>query len=84
MVTSSSSWETRNDLTNESLLAEDLYEGLLIDILNRLAKDLNFNYVLRANSWSYGSLDETSGNWSGIIGQLVERVKNSTILIVNL
>ena len=74
MITSPS-WET-NDYLEKEKLQEELYEGLLIDILNRLAKDLNFNYVLRTNLWSHGSLDKTSGNWSGIIGQLVERVRN--------
>ena len=58
----------------ESVIEEDIYEGLFIDILNNLAKDLKFNYVLRTDSRHYGSLDNISGNWSGIIGQLVERV----------
>jgi hypothetical protein len=55
-------------------IEEDIYEGLLIDILNNLSNDLKFNYVLRTESRHYGSLDNISGNWSGIIGQLVDRV----------
>ena len=73
-VVTFSSWKNNDDLKQVSLLRNKLYDGFLVDILNHLAKDLNFDYVLRDNSRSYGGLDEKSGNWSGIIGQLVERV----------
>ena len=68
------------DYSTENLEIEidsdsDMFEGLLVDILNRLAIDLNFRYVMRTSSKLYGSLDVRSGNWSGIIGQLVNRVK---------
>ena len=69
-----SSFSSEFSVRREPSFKEDMYEGLLIDILNKLAKDLNINYVLRANAGDYGSLDNISGNWSGIIGQLVERV----------
>ena len=69
------SWDLATENIESEIFSEsDLYEGFLIDILNRLATDLNFRYVIRANSKSYGSLDSRSGNWSGIIGQLVSRV----------
>ena len=69
-----SSWELSNAEKEDSLADENLYEGLLIDLLNHLAKDLNFKYVMRVNTGNHGSLDARSGNWSGIIGQLVQRV----------
>ena len=71
----SPSWDFATaNLHGEANADADMYEGLLVDILNRLATDLNFKYVIRTNSKSHGSLDITSGNWSGIIGQLVSRV----------
>ena len=48
----------------ESAVADkEIYEGFLIDILNNLAKDLKFNYVLRTDSKHYGSLNVNGGNW---------------------
>ena len=69
------SWDLATENFESEIFSEsDSYEGFLIDILNRLATDLNFKYVIRSNSKLYGSLDSRSGNWSGIIGQLVSRV----------
>ena len=62
------------DANNDAVLEAESFEGFLIDILDRLSEDLDFEYAIKPNSRGYGMLDRTSGNWSGLIGQLVERV----------
>ena len=80
-TSTSPSWDSTTEYLTTKFDSEDssLFEGFLIDILNRLATDLNFNYVIRSNSKLYGSLDSRTGNWSGIIGQLVSRVQSYAI-----
>lgn len=45
-----------------------------IDMLDEIARRLNFNYSIRiATDSAYGKEDE-NGQWSGIIGELTRRV----------
>jgi hypothetical protein len=45
-----------------------------IDMLNEIARRLQFNYSIRiATDAAYGKEDE-NGQWSGIIGELTRRV----------
>ena len=50
------------------------FEGFLVDLLEELSKDVGFQFVIEENS-KYGNLDPHSGNWSGVIGKLVNKVK---------
>ena len=52
------------------------FEGLLVDLVNKLAEDLNLEPEF-ANSRSKGSLDKRSGNWTGGIGEIVRGVSFS-------
>lgn len=54
--------------------AEAGYEGFLVDLLDELAKDVGFEYVLEESS-RYGRLDQESGNWTGLIGKLLNKVR---------
>ena len=55
----------------------DQYEGLLKDLLELLAADLEFDYFLEED-FIHG-FPTADGNWTGIIGSLVDRVtQNST------
>ncbi|CAF1037279.1 unnamed protein product, partial [Didymodactylos carnosus] len=50
------------------------FEGYCIDMLNHIAKELNFNYSLRVVSdGNYGKEEDSTGKWTGIIGELVDR-----------
>lgn len=46
------------------------FEGLLIDLINQMAKDLSFNYTLRFSS-DLGQ--KRNGNWTGLIKKLTDR-----------
>ena len=52
---------------------ESRFEGFLVDLLDELSKDVGFQFVIEENS-KYGNLDPHSGNWSGVIGKLVNKV----------
>ena len=49
------------------------YEGFLMDLLQELAKDVGFQFTIEENE-KYGSLDAETGNWTGMIGKLVNEV----------
>jgi hypothetical protein len=51
--------------------------SLGIDMLDEIARRLQFNYSIRiANDAAYGKEDE-NGQWSGIIGELTRRVNTN-------
>ena len=53
----------------------DQYEGFLKDLLDQLAIDLEFDYFLEEDLiHGYPTPD---GNWTGLIGSLVDRVCHS-------
>ena len=59
----------------------DKYEGFTIDLLNRISKDLKFNYkiILSPNN-EYGGprldreRDSTKAEWGGIVGEILAQV----------
>ena len=65
---------TKSEMIRNNIKTEKMYEGLFIDLLDRLSMDLKFKYVLKSSARGYGSLDSKNGNWSGIIRELVHRV----------
>ncbi len=44
-----------------------------MDLLEELSRDVGFQFVVEENT-KYGSLDAESGNWTGMIGKLVNKV----------
>lgn len=49
-------------------------EGFCIDLLSELSKMIGFRYTLQlVKDGRYGSLD-ASGNWNGMIGEIVRGV----------
>ena len=65
-------------------MAEDgtiMYEGLCIDLMDKLSELMGFSYRLKiVEDGRYGGQDE-DGNWMGLIGDLVNRVSNSDSVI---
>lgn len=52
------------------------YEGLCIDLMDKLSEILGFTYTLRlVEDEKFGGQDE-DGNWMGLVGDLVNRVSN--------
>ncbi|XP_066961996.1 glutamate receptor ionotropic, kainate 2-like isoform X1 [Macrobrachium rosenbergii] len=55
------------------LTGNDRYEGFCIDLLTEVAAKLKFNFVLMpVEGNAYGSYNKTTGNWSGMIKELLE------------
>lgn len=57
----------------------EVYRGLCIDLIDKLSEILGFTYAIRlVEDGKFGGLDE-NGNWMGLVGDLVDRVRNSEI-----
>ena len=48
-------------------------QGFLKDLIDMLSEDLEFNYDFRINE-KYGTKEQDTGNWTGMIGKLVNQV----------
>ena len=57
------------------LYGNDRYEGFGIDLIAELSKRLGFNYtfIIREDKKN-GDYDETSGEWTGMIGDVISKV----------
>ncbi|XP_074655670.1 glutamate receptor ionotropic, kainate 2-like [Tubulanus polymorphus] len=61
----------RNGSSERACSGNNCYYGLVIDLLNRLAKDLKFTYTLYlVPDGLYGIKSGVSEEWSGVIGEL--------------
>lgn len=61
--------------TQVKLEGNDQYEGLAIDIIHELSKLEGFNYtfIVRGDKKN-GDYNETTKEWSGMIGDVISRV----------
>lgn len=51
------------------------FEGLCIDILEEMRKELHFNYsIYLAPDGKYGVRDKRSGRWNGVVKELMDGV----------
>lgn len=54
------------------------WEGYCVDLLAQLAQKLDFKYSLKlVKDGRYGGLD-SSGNWNGMIGEIIRGVSHPT------
>lgn len=59
----------------EMLLGNDRFDGFVVDVIDEVSKLLGFKYILRtAPDSNYGSLNPLTGEWNGIIRELMEEV----------
>ena len=65
---------TQKITENEMALQTGEYQGFLKDLVDKLAQDLEFEYVLTHDLLHGNPTDD--GNWTGLIGSLVNRVRN--------
>ena len=67
----------RRPLVGEVLEGNDMYEGYIMDLITEIAKFRNFTfrfYIVDNNA--YGKYDPKSKEWSGLIGELLSRVRS--------
>ena len=54
------------------------YKGLCMDLLLRLQADLKFSFTLYiVEDGNYGAIDEETGDWNGLVGDLIKEVCSS-------
>ena len=67
----------------ETVNGTKCYRGFCIDLMDKLSEMMGFSYRLRiVEDGKFGGQDE-DGNWMGLVGDLVNRVSNSDIVINN-
>lgn len=60
----------------EDLEGNARFEGYSLDLIDEIAKHLNFTYRFElAKDEKYGNYDETTKSWNGLIKDLLDRVK---------
>ena len=56
----------------QQLYGNDRYEGFAIDMMDEIAKRLQFNVTYKIiEDGKYGSRDRNTGNWNGAIGEVI-------------
>lgn len=62
-------------------MGNDRYEGFGIDIIHEMSKILAFNYTFEVQADNvYGSLNEKTGQWNGMLGRIIAGVSRWGIL----
>lgn len=60
-----------------------LYKGYCIDLLNKLQEELGFQYKIHlVKDGLYGSKNKTTGEWNGMMGELIGGVSSLQLLLV--
>jgi len=60
---------------NTSLTGNDRFEGFCIELIKRLAALAGFHYKIQLSPEAkYGIQDQETGEWNGIIRELIDRV----------
>ena len=64
--------------------ANGSYKGYCVDLMNRIAKILNFTYEIRIPSDNmYGTLN--NGSWNGLMKELLDSVsENHELYLINI
>lgn len=58
----------------EVLSGNDRFEGYAIDLIDQIARILNFNYTMRlVSDGRYGSLNKKTGEWDGMVQALLDQ-----------
>lgn len=65
----------RTPKEGEYLEGNDRYEGYSVDLINEIAKILNFTYKFEiVPDNAYGSLNKKTKKWDGLVKYLLDRV----------
>lgn len=61
--------------SDKPLYGNDRFEGYCIDLLRELSGILGFRYEVRlVEDGKYGALDENTGQWNGMVRELMDHV----------
>lgn len=61
--------------SNETLYGNDRFEGYSINLIDEIAKELNFKYAFElVPDGKYGSYNKVTKKWDGLVKQLLDRV----------
>lgn len=61
--------------SNETLYGNDRFEGYSINLIDEIAKELNFKYAFElVPDGKYGSYNRVTKKWDGLVKQLLDRV----------
>lgn len=61
--------------SSETLTGNDRFEGFVVDVIDEVSKLLGFNYVLKiVSDNNYGTYNVETGEWNGIIRELLDNV----------
>lgn len=61
--------------SSETLTGNDRFEGFVVDVIDEVSKLLGFNYILQiVSDNNYGSYNVETGEWNGIIRELLDGV----------
>lgn len=56
------------------LTGNDQFEGYAVDLIHEISRSLGFNYKIQlVPDGSYGSLNKMTGEWNGMIRELLEQ-----------
>lgn len=59
----------------------DRFEGFSVDLIDGISKMLGFKYILRlVEDNAYGSYNEKTKKWNGLVKELLDRVRLSSTL----
>lgn len=66
--------------TDPSLVGNDQFEGFCIDLLRLIGSMVGFEYRIElVPDGKYGVIDLETGEWNGIVKQLMEKVRHQII-----
>lgn len=57
-----------------NMTENDMYEGFAIDLVERIAQKCKFKYEIVVKDIENGKEDPVTGQWSGIVGEIVNKV----------
>lgn len=61
--------------SDKRLKGNDRFEGYCVELLQEISSLLKFNYTIKlVDDGKYGSPEGTEEIWSGMVGELVNRV----------
>lgn len=65
--------------SDKPLYGNDRFEGYCIDLLRELSGILGFRYEVRlVEDGKYGALDEGTGQWNGMVQELMDHVSQQS------
>ena len=65
----------------ERLSFEEKYEGYVIDFVKHLSEEVKFKYKFHlVGDGKYGSFNPTTGEWNGMIGELINQKADMAVI----